>query len=301
MQVRFDWDDARVALALWRTRKVEAAARQLAMDPTTVVRRLEAFERSLDARLLERLRKGWRLTPEGQALLPELLQLEAAALAIGGRVVRSRSSITGWVRVATAEAIGNHIVAPALVPLLAEHPALRLALLTDRRTLDLEGYEADVAVRTVRPRRGALTARRVGVLAHGLYAPGSSPLAAAPSKHARRRAIVISGSADLSLPEERWLLEQGFEIEPRLRAASFAAQVAAAEAGLGVALLPCFLADRRPALVRLAPAIRFESPLWLVRRSASAASPAVRTVANHLLRVLASHADALAGKETRQR
>jgi DNA-binding transcriptional LysR family regulator len=304
MQVRFDWDDARVALALWRSRKVEAAARVLGIDPTTVVRRLEAFERSLDVRVLERSRQGWRLTAEGEALLPGLLQLEANALALGSQVGRSRGSVSGWVRVTTSEAIGNYIVAPALVPLLAAHPALRLALLTERRVLDLESYEADLALRTARPRSGALAARVVGAVAYGLYAPRSAAIANAAAEAgkataARRLTIVITGSAELSLPEERWLLEQGFTIDARLRCVSFAAQVAATEAGLGVAFLPCFLADRKPGLLRVAPAVQFETPLWLVRRAGSGTSPTVRTVANHLIRVLRSHADLLVSRERR--
>jgi DNA-binding transcriptional LysR family regulator len=304
MQLRFDWNDARVALALWRAHKVEAAAHQLGIDPTTVVRRLEAFERSLDVRVLERSRRGWRLTAEGEALLPELLQLEASALALGSHVGRSRGSISGWVRVTTSEAIGNYVVAPALVPLLQAHPELRLALLTDRRVLDLESYEADLALRTARPRRGALTAQAVGSLAHGLYAPRTAAIAGAAADvrrgaAARRRTVVVTGSADLSLPEERYLLEQGFKIDARLRCVSFAAQVAATEAGLGVAFLPCFLADRKPKLMRIAPAVQFATPLWLVRRAGSGTSPTVRTVSDHLIRALRSHGDLLNGRSAR--
>jgi DNA-binding transcriptional LysR family regulator len=304
MQVRFDWDDARVVLALWRARKVEVAARQLGIDPTTAVRRLEAFERSLDVRVLERSRHGWKMTPEGEALLPGLLQLESTALTLGSQARGSRGAVSGWVRVTTSDAIGNYIVAPALVPLLAAHPALRLALLLDHRVFDLESYEADIALRTVRPRRGALTAQAVGALAYGLYAPRTTEVATGAASlrsaaAARRLTVVVTPTADLSLPEERWLLEQGFTIDARLRCVSFSAQVAATEAGLGVAFLPCFLADRKPGLVRLAPASQLEIPIWLVRRAESSTSPTVRAVSNHLIRVLRSHPDLRLRRESR--
>ncbi|MFT3695880.1 MAG: LysR family transcriptional regulator [Kofleriaceae bacterium] len=294
MQLQFDWNDARIALAMWREGKVEPVALKLRVDPTTVVRRLDALEQSLKVRLFDRSRHGWRLTAEGEKQLPALLQLEAAAFALGEQLTSARDGLSGWVRLTTAEAIGHDIVAPGMVPLLAAHPMLRLSLLTDRRVLDLERYEADLALRSTRPRRGTLTATMVGSLGYGLYRPKATGSDAAKDSTIQR-SVVITGTMDLSLPEERWLLEQGVAIDARLRCPSFAAQVAAAEAGLGMALLPCFLADNRPGLTRCFRSLQLQSPLWLVRRAGGKSSPAVRAVANHLVRLLSSQSVRLSG------
>ena len=82
-----NWDDARILLALRRSRNVSDAARALGVSHTTVARRLEALERTLEVRLVDRTPEGPRLTGEGGDLIlskatevlkaefPEIVQL----------------------------------------------------------------------------------------------------------------------------------------------------------------------------------------------------------------------------------
>lgn len=64
-------------------------------------------------------------------------------------------------------------------------------------------------------------------------------------------------------------------------------QTQAARAGVGAALLPCFLGDADPGLIRLAadplPAPR---PLWMSVHADVRRSPMVRAVMDHLVAVI---------------
>src|SRR5210317_1395216 len=67
-----DWDDLRFFLAVASAGSLSAAARALNVNTTTVLRRIANLEQALDARLFERLRSGYELTPDGTRLLETL-------------------------------------------------------------------------------------------------------------------------------------------------------------------------------------------------------------------------------------
>ena len=76
----------------------------------------------------------------------------------------------------------------------------------------------------------------------------------------------VAGDDSLAhLEGSRWLREQVPESRIVFRSNSVAALCAAARAGIGLALLPCFVADPHPDLVRvLGPVDALESELWLL-------------------------------------
>jgi molybdenum-dependent DNA-binding transcriptional regulator ModE len=63
------WDDIRVALAVARTGTVSGAAAELGVHHATVIRRIDALETALRARLFQRHTRGYALTEAGRTLL----------------------------------------------------------------------------------------------------------------------------------------------------------------------------------------------------------------------------------------
>jgi hypothetical protein len=73
-----NWDDLKFFLEVARTRKASVAAKRLAVDYTTVSRRISSLEVSLGTLLFEKSRtNGFVLTPEGQRLLGYAESIEA--------------------------------------------------------------------------------------------------------------------------------------------------------------------------------------------------------------------------------
>ena len=67
------------------------------------------------------------------------------------------------------------------------------------------------------------------------------------------------------MPEARWIEERAAKGRVVLRTINTLAQVTAAAAGMGVAVMPCYAGDAEPELVRLvAPAKGVVYPIWLV-------------------------------------
>jgi DNA-binding transcriptional LysR family regulator len=292
----FSWDDLRHFLAIERHRTLAAAGRALGVDETTVGRRLAALERAVGARLFDRTADGLLLTATGRAVVGSARHMETEAAAFAARAAAADVRAQGPVRLTTTEAFGTRFLAPRLGSLRAAHPQLELEVVTDTRALDLSRREADLGVRLGPPTEGHIVARRLGDLAVGLYAAASYlERAGAPRRGLAGHSVIGFGAQPLGIPEEAWLAEVAADATVVLRSRSTPVQLAAAAAGLGIAALPCYLADGEPSLLRVLPGERVRREIWLTMRRDLRRAPRVRAVAEWLAEIVARHAALLGG------
>ncbi|MGQ3673263.1 LysR family transcriptional regulator [Xanthobacter sp. TB0136] len=291
------WDDARVFLAIARTGTLSGAAEQLRTGLATVSRRISRLEHGLGVALFTRHQTGYRLTDEGEALLARAEVLEQAGHAFGDRGLHQ--GVAGRVRLATAENLANPLIIPALPPLLRQHPDLTLEVVSDVGAVNLHRRDADLAVRMVKPQRGNVVLRRLGRLGFGLYG--------APDYVARRRAD--GGSVPLAderfigwveqyghLPAAQWM-ERALRGRPlALMTSTLSAQLSAAQAGIGLAVVPHFLA-RRAGLACVAEDLGVDQQIWLVIHADLAHSRRIRVVADYLAELFSTHRALLSGTE----
>lgn len=257
----FDWNDIPVLLALERHGTLAAAARALAVNPTTVSRRLQAAERALQVRLFLRDSGGYRPTPAGAVLLQRAAALQGD---VQGMLLAAREeaqSVAGSVRLTSVEFLIAHWLVPQLPALLERHPQLDLQLLGDNRDLSFTRHEADLALRLARPQQdAALVMRKVGELGYAVY--GAERFAATRPDDWRRLPWLGYDDALGQLPEARWLRQ----LEPaggvRLRVTAVTSLQRACQAGLGLALLPCLVGEAA-GLHRLS-GVELRRELWLL-------------------------------------
>ncbi len=296
-----EWSDLRVFLAVSTSSSFTAAAKAVHLDQTTVGRRIASLEATLGTKLFRRGRDGLALTAEGHGVLRLAREMEAAALALERRVGGRDRAAQGPVRMATIETFGSRFLAPRLPEFRRKHPEIEWTLVTSTRTVSLTRREADVAVRLERPSQADLVARKLGTYAYALYA--------SPSYLAKRATVargdlaahdVLGFDEELSFPEAVWLSERARRYA--LRTNSFSVLERAAMAGVGVAVLPCFLADGRDDLVRLDPSEDVSArSLWVVVHAELATQTRVRAVVEFVTRQFAGARDAFAGKVRRAR
>src|SRR5260370_36298891 len=86
-----NWDDLRYVLAISRGGGLNAAARQLGVNTSSVFRRLGALEQQLEVRLFERIRTGYRLTPAGGAVAETARRLEAGNASVQRKIKGTRA------------------------------------------------------------------------------------------------------------------------------------------------------------------------------------------------------------------
>jgi DNA-binding transcriptional LysR family regulator len=281
----FDWDDARVLLALFRKRTLRGAGQLLNINASTIGRRLDALEQSLNARLFERSLDGLQPTAAAEQLLPHAENLEHAALGLVSAAEGFEREPEGVVRISCVPGVADHFVAPAISRLIERYPGLRIELDSSIAYADLTRREADIALRINRPSSGDLVTLKLmedrdAILGSQAYVRELGPL----KKLSDARWLGWGHDLDL-LPSSRWLAERVPETSIVLRSSSINALLGAAENGVGLVLLskafcrarPVFEASLVPALAREAASLPVLE-LWLVGHRALREVPRVAAV-----------------------
>jgi len=281
------WDDVRIVLALLRAPKLADAAAGLALDASTLSRRLAKLEEEMGTRLFTRTRDGLQPTvvAERMRARAEAMEADAAALV---HAMRSDEPVTGTVRLATTESFARLLVMNGLLDLRASHPDLVIEILGENRPVDLTRGEADLAIRLSALRQPSLRARCVGKTGVGLFASQSYLRAHSAIRGAaslRGHDFLLPGGELARLPEAKWLASRGGRVV--FKSSSMPALIAAAVAGHGIVPLPLGWGDMEPDLVRVMPLDAIpERKIFLVTHDAAAARPAVAAVSKHLVEIL---------------
>jgi len=261
---RFNWDDLRFFLAVARAGRLTVAARRLGADHATVSRRITALEEALKAKLFERRPQGYALTPHGERLIAAAETIESAALGASSEIGGADLALSGSVRVGVPDGFGTVFLAPRVPKLAQTYPELEIQLAAMPRLLSLSKREADIAIR---PMRGNLVTRRLAEYRLGLFASQSylesqgEPMSASDLTDHK----LIGYIPDLIYADElRYHSEISDGLEPDYASSSINIQHRMTAGGLGVCVLPLFLAGQDSQLVRILPEIVITRSFWLV-------------------------------------
>ena len=283
-----NWDDVKIFLAIARTGTLTIAAEKLDLGIATVSRRLERLEKDMEMNLFTRHQTGYQLTLEGEALLNDAEALENAALSLT-EIGQNHVKAEGLVRLAVSENFANGLVIPSLQSLLSDHPDLRIEINSGVQLTNLHRRDADLAIRTIKPDVGNLTIKRLGTLRFGLYA-ASTYIDYINKNHLNPHQYRYVGWADthqhLSLANwmKDYIKNQNFIIETN----SLSTQIDAVKSGLGIGLLPDFIANQLE-LVLMNNTTQVEQPIWLVVHSNLVTAKRIRTLMDHIIQLFAQH------------
>ncbi|MGF7007685.1 LysR family transcriptional regulator [Aminobacter sp. BE322] len=266
-----DWNELRLVLAVGRAGSLTAAAGLLGIDHSTVFRRLNAFEQRLAVRLFERLPGGvYQLTLAGERMAAAAERMEDEALALARDIAGADGRLSGRLRVTSSETLAYSRLTRHLAEFRGVHPGIVVELAIENRVLSLSRREADVALRPIRPKEGDLWGRKLAGVAwtffaarayldaHGGPIPGANALGAHSLVGWEETAggIMAADWLDRNVPPDGFVY----------RTNSLVNQSVAARAGIGLALLPCYLGDNEPGLVRALaePIEELAGELWIV-------------------------------------
>ncbi len=279
-----DWNDLRFFVELARRGSLSATARQLKADHSTVARRIASLEAALDMRLFDRMPRGYLLTEEGKHLLERAGVMEVAAHSIERLAAGQSDRIDGVVRISAPPTFASRWLVPRLDPLRRSHPDLTLDVIGETAAADLMRRDADIGLRLSRPEGNALVARKLGVLAYAVYA-ARSYLGRVPE--AAHEFLGYDQHLE-EVPQQRWLERFAAGRRFAMRTNDLASLISAAEAGMGLAVLPKVLAEGLNDLVLVAEATGAERELWWVLHPDLRRSARVRVVLDHLTRITAA-------------
>jgi len=286
-QYRMTPGDLEVTLALVRGGTLATAGERLGIDASTVFRSLQRIERGLGRALFERTRSGYLATELATELAEHAERMEAALEAARSSAEAAPAQVSGTVRITTTDTVLHGLVAPALRSLHAVHPLLSYELHTGNELASLTRRDADIAVRATKRPPQHLVGKHIGPIRVALYA--------AKKGGVRKLADVEAGKShwiapDDALPEHPsvvWRKRHFPKVAPRYRVNSILSVLELVALGLGVGIVPLFLADGRSDVVRLTePLDECETELWLLTHPESRHLRRVGAVYSHLAQAM---------------
>lgn len=255
----FDWDDARIFLAAYRSGSLLGAAQALGVSHSTVRRRLAGLEQRIATKLFEATSEGLVPTDAAEVAFVAAERIETAALAFGAQLGGEARDIVGNLVVTTVDGLAA-FVAPIIANYQRANPEVALTLNTENRMVDLLRREADVALRLSNNPDERLFGRRVGTVSYAPFA--ARRLVKRHGTEIDKLPWILWDEAAGAVETERWYAQRAKGRPPIARITNAVALLALAEAGIGGALLPLPMAQQTKLVQIGEPVKGFDTALW---------------------------------------
>lgn len=296
----FDRADIELFLAVADSGSLAKAAAALAIHHATAFRRLADVEVKAGALLFDRLAGGYALTRAGKLLIEPARQLVGELNEFDARVLNFDKALAGSVRATTSDGIAATYLPRHLALFRQRYPDIEVELVVENRMMDLSAREVDVAIRPAKRLAGTMVGRNVGKMGYSLYA---SP------DYVKRHGTLDPKSPDLSghaligyhesiayYSTAKWLARHERRAKVAARCNNLIAMQGLAQAGAGIAALPCAVGDDDAQLVRLLPPIEAMSTnLWLCTHPSIRKVARVRALLDSLYATMSDDKGRLAG------
>jgi DNA-binding transcriptional LysR family regulator len=269
-----NWDDLRYVLAISRGGGLNAAARQLGVNTSSVFRRLGALEQQLQVRLFERIRTGYRLTPAGEAFAETAGRIEAETASVERKIKGTDTRLEGHIRLSSSDVVVQYALPKWLAEFRQTYPGLTMEIAVTADYIDLSKRDVDVVIRATSSPPEHLVGRNTGPW--GLAAYASKRYL---DRVGRNRPLAdyewlqYAGPVRRS-PLAKWIEQNVDEASIKLWFDAITTLRSALNADLGCSALPCYTADNDPELEQLPGTHAMSgSSLWVLthpdlRRSA---------------------------------
>lgn len=296
-----NWDDIKLFLEVARSERLSIAAKRLAIDASTLSRRLHKLEESLATKLFERTVDGHVLTPDGTKLLQYARRMELDAGQAFDDIKEQKSLNSGRVRIGVTEAFGSFFIAPHLMQLKQKFPNIQIELVHFARDVKISRNEADIAIAVEKPKSTSTIITKLCDYQLQLYGHASYLENINNKVEFSQLADYewVSYVDNLLFTEQLSYLKElsaklGLDIAPSFQSTSITSQYSAIKSGLGIGILPCFLAEQDASLVKLCiNDIKLVRSFYLVTHPESKRLSQVNTVWEYLKQLAQQKTDIL--------
>jgi len=266
------WDDLKLFLHVANEGGLSGAAGRTGLSAPTIGRRMLALERTTGRTLFVRSQQGYRLASDGETLLEHVRAMQKTA-----------DSIADWKGQAFAMPIVSIGADAWLAGFIADRTAdirgkgdrFRLCCKSLHKGMDFTYREADVGLVGRRPDSGNVAIRRSVGVAHAVYKTGTLA-----GDH--ELPWISLGTESAHAPADKWVF-QHHEAGIRTWTNSPDLLLRLIASGNGRGVLPCFIGDAHPDLVREGEVIaELTYTLWIVANDDDRHRPEVRRVIERL-------------------
>lgn len=279
---KLSWADYETVLQIANAGSLAAAARLANSSHPTMFRKINAIEDKLGVRLFERFRTGYQATTAGEEVIATARAFADLANETERRVSGQDLRPSGVVRIATTDTLLCGLLAPTLAELRIQEPHISIDVILSNEVADLSLRHADIAIRPMTTPDEHLVGRRLGTIRQGIYVHRTR------STDVDAQALSdmpwVGPSTSMVYPQlHRWMCKKRLDDRCHCRVDSLLGMYSAARNGIGASVLPLYLAETDPDLVRLGKTIdEMSVDLWLLTHPDLARVGRIRTVLDYL-------------------
>lgn len=246
-----NWDDLKFFLAVCRTGSIRGAAVRLNVNHATVSRRIKSFEASIGQRLFERSSKGYEITAAGEEIFKEASHLEASLNTVERKAAGKNQALTGEIRVTMPDMLAQNLLMAGFAQFCLKYPEIELEVVDSTEVFNLANREADVAFRICAEPPDYLIGRKLAVIHRACYMAKSQSSMLQQANWLEQQSWI--GWTDKARRPIGKIAREYPRFQSKHKILNGSIQVAACREGLGIAILPCFVGDTDPLLIRVPP------------------------------------------------
>lgn len=253
-------------MAIATAGSLSGAARTLGVSHATVFRRLGDIEQRLGVTLFDRSRTGYRPTLAGEELAETAKVMDEAALAAERKVAGRDLEPSGEIWTTTTDSLLMGLLAPLFTEFREKYPGILLDVAVSNQLFNLTRREADVAIRPSNRPPENLIGRPLTTIGQAVYGhrrfgltPGEAIAAYAGQPWIGAGPRLTDSALD------QWMDSYALKASCIYRVDTLVSILSAVRSGMGLAVLPCYLADGDAEVVQLTdPIPELEYGLWFL-------------------------------------
>lgn len=243
-----NWDDLKYLLAVHRKGTLSAASVELGVNQTTVTRRLRKLEKDIGVPLIKRTAGSIALTTEGQQALTYIETAEDEFFKFE-KLLTQDHEIRGALKITAVDSVIDELLVPGMADLMNKHPALQVTFHGSITNLNINKFEADIAIRLARPESGAMIVSKLSEIGFAVY--GTPAMKDRALQHGLNSVPWVAFNDSLSnIPEMKWLAASYPDVKICMRSNTANSLAKALKCMPAAGILPCFLGDQNPELLR---------------------------------------------------
>ena len=277
-----DWDDYRYFSALAQNGSVRGAAKQLAVNPSTVTRRLEHLEDDLGVALFIRTGRAMKITTEGVEVAQRVDEISRQFRLLHASVKGKDKKLAGDIRISVPDILANSFLLGDLARFLDMYEEIELTVVPSYQPVNDE-LDVDVRLSVTDDPPEWMVGRRLGRIGLAAYA----------SKSAEKDSDtwVSWATSPALLARYTELRHEYFAHTSRvLKCDQVEMQRSALRAGMGIGILPVFVGDADPDLARLEIMPVQESPsLWVLTHPNARSTRRIQVFLEYLREIFVNH------------
>ncbi len=294
-----NWNDLKYYLTVARVNNITEASIELGVSPSTVARRISELENRLGASLFNKRPTGYFLSDAGKGIFSLVDETEASFQFLERKMANFSDTRARPVKLELPELLGQYVIIPELLALRKSEPGIRFEIVNSVKNSKLSSRESDIVVRLSMPKSGSYTVRKIGVIAQAAYCSqlylderGCPNSTTDFSTH-----TLIGWNEGFGyLPLAKWFSELTGGAELWLETCNFNSQLEAVCAGIGIAVLPKFVAEKFSLKQVFEHYQPLKSDIWLMRSMETSSFEHVEIVAKYIENIIRSKSEQMTFK-----